>query len=122
MNCSQNTGGMRMPGRMPMSGPNLMPGSNSMPGPNPMMPGSPVSMPMPPMPGAVISPAASGGMCAREPKCSGQGSSSGREQFPVGMGYVPMQNWETPYPMEQGFRWGTIFPSLNYPFMGGRCR
>ena len=45
-----------------------------------------------------------------------------RDHFPVGMGYVPMQNWETPYSMEQGFRRGTIFPSLDYPFMMGRCR
>lgn len=45
-----------------------------------------------------------------------------RDRFPVGMGYVPMQNWETPYSMEQGFRRGTIFPSLDYPFMMGRCR
>lgn len=43
-------------------------------------------------------------------------------RFPVGMGYVPWQAWETPYPMEQGFRRGTIFPSLDYPFMMGGCR
>lgn len=47
---------------------------------------------------------------------------SDRERFPVGMGYVPMQSWETPYPMEQAFVRGTIFPSLDYPFMMGRCR
>lgn len=45
---------------------------------------------------------------------------SGR--FPVGMGYVPMQNWETPYAMDVGYRRGTIFPSLDYPFMMGGCR
>lgn len=44
------------------------------------------------------------------------------ENFPVGMGYVPMQNWETPSPLECGFRKGTIFPSLDYPFTRGRCR
>lgn len=43
-------------------------------------------------------------------------------RFPVGMGYVPMQGWETPYPMEHGFMRGTIFPSLDYPFLMGRCR
>lgn len=43
-------------------------------------------------------------------------------RFPVGMGYVPWQAWETPYPMEQGLRRGTIFPSLDYPFMMGGCR
>lgn len=44
------------------------------------------------------------------------------DRFPVGMGYVPMQSWETPYPMERGFMRGTIFPALDYPFMMGRCR
>ena len=38
------------------------------------------------------------------------------------MGYVPMQNWETPYPISHGFMQGTIFPSLDYPFMMGGCR
>lgn len=45
-----------------------------------------------------------------------------RDRFPVGMGYVPMQGWETPYSMDRGFRRGTIFPSLDYPFVMGRCR
>ena len=44
------------------------------------------------------------------------------DRFPVGMGYVPMQNWETPYPIGYGFMQGTIFPSLDYPFMMGGCR
>lgn len=44
------------------------------------------------------------------------------DRFPVGMGYVPMQSWQTPYPMERGFMRGTIFPALDYPFMMGRCR
>lgn len=43
-------------------------------------------------------------------------------RFPVGMGYVPMQNWETPYPMGQALMRGTIFPSLDYPFMMRGCR
>ena len=44
------------------------------------------------------------------------------DRFPVGMGYVPMQNWETSYPISHGFMQGTIFPSLDYPFMMGGCR
>lgn len=44
------------------------------------------------------------------------------DRFPVGMGYVPMQPWQTPYPMGQGFMRGTIFPALDYPFEMGRCR
>lgn len=43
------------------------------------------------------------------------------EQFPVGMGYVPMQRWQSTYSMEDGFRRGTIFPELDLPFMMGRC-
>jgi len=44
------------------------------------------------------------------------------EKFPVGMGYVPVQPWECPYPIERGFQRGTIFQSLDYPFVMGRCR
>ncbi len=46
----------------------------------------------------------------------------GPPRYPIGMGYVPVQEWETPYPKEQGFRRGTIFPSLDYPFLMGRCK
>lgn len=53
---------------------------------------------------------------------SGPNMNGGMEHFPVGMGYVPMQNWETVFPMEIGFQKGTIFPSLDYPFVMGRCR
>ncbi len=43
------------------------------------------------------------------------------EQFPVGMGYVPWQQWRQTYTLEQGLRQGTIFPELDYPFVIGRC-
>jgi len=43
-------------------------------------------------------------------------------QMPIGMAYVPWQQWCQTYPMEQGFRQGTIFPELDLPFMMGRCR
>lgn len=46
----------------------------------------------------------------------------GQNGFPVGMGYVPVQQWETPYPMERALMRGTIFPALDYPFAMGRCR
>jgi hypothetical protein len=36
--------------------------------------------------------------------------------FPIGMCYVPMQKWETPYTENIGFSAGTIFPSLNLKF------
>lgn len=40
-------------------------------------------------------------------------------KFPVAMAYVPMQPWEGLYDLETGLRRGTIFPSLDKPFMGG---
>lgn len=43
-------------------------------------------------------------------------------QMPIGMAYVPWQQWCQTYPMEQGFRQGTIFPELDLTFMMGRCR
>ena len=39
------------------------------------------------------------------------------EETPLAMAYVPMQTWEEPYDMEEGFCRGTIFPSLDYPFL-----
>ena len=50
------------------------------------------------------------------------GSAFSPDHFPVGMGYVPWQTWENTYPLSQAFHRGTIFPSLDYPFMKGRCK
>ncbi|MDO4295815.1 MAG: spore coat associated protein CotJA [bacterium] len=44
------------------------------------------------------------------------------ENFTVGMAFVPMQNWERTYDLATGRKRGTIFPSLDLPFMMGRCR
>ncbi|MCI8837458.1 MAG: spore coat associated protein CotJA [Hungatella sp.] len=46
----------------------------------------------------------------------------GMEQYPVGMGYVPWQQWQQTYSLEQGFMRGTIFPDLDLTFNMGRCR
>lgn len=88
----------RNPGMMPT------PCTVAMPGPGAMTEVAPNPA------GAMPNPAAPGGQWPS------------MDRFPVGMGYVPMQNWEEPYPMEQGFHRGTIFPSLDLPFMMGRCR
>ena len=40
----------------------------------------------------------------------------------IGMTYVPMQPWETPYGLDKGLRAGTIFPCLHLPFVGGGCK
>ena len=48
------------------------------------------------------------------------------QQFPVGMAYVPWQEWRSLYEAEKGFHIGTIFEELDKPFkgirMGGCCR
>jgi hypothetical protein len=43
------------------------------------------------------------------------------DSFPVGMCYVPWQNWNQIYDLDKGFACGTIFPELNKPFLGSRC-
>ena len=42
-------------------------------------------------------------------------------RFPIAMGYVPIQNWQQPYAVEQALGRGTIFSELDLPFMMGRC-
>lgn len=39
----------------------------------------------------------------------------------LAMGYVPWQQWECTYPLHQGLFVGTVFPSLDKPFLIGRC-
>lgn len=39
----------------------------------------------------------------------------------LAMSYVPVQQWNTLYEIEEGFDRGTIFPELDKPFMGGGC-
>ncbi len=43
------------------------------------------------------------------------------EEQPLGMAYVPWQTFGTMYPMQQGMRRGTMFPCLDFDFMGRRC-
>lgn len=40
------------------------------------------------------------------------------QSTPVGMMYVPFQKWEEPYDPELAHSRGTIFPSLDLPFIG----
>ena len=53
----------------------------------------------------------------------GQGCTLNRTPFPSqtpeAMAYVPFQQFHTTYPAEQGLEYGTIFPELNKPFLGG---
>lgn len=123
MKPNQNCGG---PGMMPCGGRPPMSGGYSNGRPEPM-------------PGSMCPPVGGNGMgcgCQRpmpgpqpiqqprmfEPQAESRGMNFNREDFPIGMGYVPMQRWETPYSMAQSLQRGTIFPSLDDPFMMGRCR
>lgn len=40
------------------------------------------------------------------------------DEAPVGMCYVPFQQWETPYAENMALERGTMFPSLDKPFCG----
>lgn len=45
------------------------------------------------------------------------------EQFPIAMAYVPWQKDCTMYEnLDEAYHIGTIFPVLNKPFTGRRCR
>lgn len=41
------------------------------------------------------------------------------QDTPLGMAYVPFQQWEEPYDADTAFPIGTIFSALDYPFRGG---
>lgn len=49
-------------------------------------------------------------------------SEAGKSKFPpetpLGMCYVPFQQWEKPYPENTALERGTMFPSLDLPFLG----
>lgn len=53
----------------------------------------------------------------KEPECIGN-----LENLPLAMAYVPWQSWEETYEPAEGLKNGTIFPCLNLPFLGGRCK
>lgn len=59
------------------------------------------------------------GQNPQDPPCM-----SGRdfENWPIAMAYVPMQQWEETYDPAQALQAGTIFPSLDLPFLGGMRR
>lgn len=46
----------------------------------------------------------------------------GLEQYAVGMGYVPWQQWQQTYALDKGFNRGTIFPDLDLPFVMRGCQ
>ena len=40
----------------------------------------------------------------------------------VTMAYIPFQTDTTEYTPETALKYGTLFPNLNKPFMGGACK
>ena len=56
-------------------------------------------------------------------KCSAEGLTVPRGRFPedtpLAMAYVPFQQWGKVYNPDEGFKKGTIFPDLDFPFMRG---
>ena len=42
------------------------------------------------------------------------------KDMPIGMAYVPFQQWDTPYEGAVGYSRGTIFKELDLPFIGGQ--
>lgn len=42
------------------------------------------------------------------------------DEYPIGMGYVPWQEFRNLYEPERGFHAGTIFIELDKPFTGRR--
>lgn len=40
------------------------------------------------------------------------------EYMPLGMAYVPFQNWDSTYDENTAFCQGTVFPQLDFPFFG----
>lgn len=75
------------------------------------MPSRPMPAPKPCTGGAV------------QPRCDCPDTSvGGMELYPIGMGYVPWQQWQQTYALDRGLCRGTIFPELDLPFVMGRCR
>lgn len=68
--------------------------------------------------------------CSQQRRCKTYYSASDASapcdlsSLPLAMAYVPMQHFSTVYELNEALRYGTIFPELNKPFMGGKggCR
>ena len=105
------------PNVMPGCGPNVMPGC----GPN-VMPGYGPNM-MPGMgPGTGNRPMQPEPCCKWKDKCTDTSPGPLENHCQIAMAYVPWQQWQKLYSMEEGFCKGTIFPDLYLPFQPRGCR
>lgn len=80
----------------------------------PQMPGMRPNIPQMSGPGPVLPPATA--------SCTNTAPGCLEQNYPIAMAYVPWQQWQGVYSMEQGFKQGTIFPELDLPFEPRRCR
>lgn len=80
----------------------------------PQMPGTSPVMPQMSGPGPVLPPA--------NASCTNTAPGCLEQNYSIAMAYVPWQQWQGVYSMEQGFKQGTIFPELDLPFEPRRCR
>ncbi|MBS6954475.1 MAG: spore coat associated protein CotJA [Enterocloster asparagiformis] len=80
---------------------NFMPAPAQAPAPAPTQAPAPAAAPAPLCPNTSVGPL--------------------EQQYPTAMAYVPWQQWQTTYPLEQGLMQGTIFPELDLQFNYGRC-
>ena len=75
--------------------------------------------------GSSLASERSGCSCGQESAASYNicrpGSAPSEQNAMVGIGYVPWQQWECTYPLDRALFSGTIFPSLDKPFLIGRC-
>lgn len=44
------------------------------------------------------------------------------DDLPLAMSYVPIQKWNSTYPLSMALDRGTIFPELDLPFKGGMSK
>ena len=59
-----------------------------------------------------------GSMPISTSKCHGESL----DDMPLAMSYVPIQHWNTTYPLAKALERGTLFPNLDLPFKGGMKR
>lgn len=60
--------------------------------------------------------------CERRNKIEPVMEPRGREDFALGMAYVPWQQWRDLYTPDRALCVGTIFRELDMPFLMGRCQ
>ena len=61
--------------------------------------------------------------CCRMPEVPGRKEDCHMHEnsrWPIGMTYVPLQEWRKIYQPDEGFHKGTIFAELDLPFLGRR--